>query len=326
METSEIIAKAQRCLAIELEALQATSQRVDDRFAQVVRMMSDTLDANGKLIFTGIGKSAHICEKLVGTFNSIGAPSCFIDPVRALHGDLGLCRQGDMILAFSNRGETEEVLRLVAMVQRFGNKTVAVTSNLESSLSNLCDATLPYTAEKEACPLELAPTASTTASLAIGDAAAMVLLELRKFKKEDFARFHPGGSLGKTLVPRVDAVMRRGDRFSTASENETCRECLAIMTKPNCGSIALTDDSGKLSGVLTDGDIRRLILKQPDFLNQPVHAFMTRNPISIPSGSLAADALKLFESHNIDDLIVIDDAGKPIGLIDGQDLTKVRMV
>lgn len=326
METSAIIAKAQRCLALETDALQATSRIVGEHFVQVVRLMNNTLDRNAKLIFTGIGKSAHICEKLVGTFNSIGAPSTFIDPVRALHGDLGLCRQGDTLLAFSNGGETEEVIRLVNMVQRFGIETVAVTAQRDSSLAKLCPALLPYSAEVEACPLELAPTASTTACMAIGDAAAMVLLEMRAVKKEDFARFHPGGSIGKTLVPRVESVMRKGDRFSSASEEEDCRSCIEKMSKPNSGSIALTDSEGKLSGVLTDGDIRRLILSQPDFLDKPVKDYMTQDPITIATGSLAADALKIFERHSINDLIVVDADGTPIGLIDGQDLTKVRMV
>lgn len=326
MNSQEAIAKGRQCIEIEIEALRKTAQGLDKTFAEAVFLLKQTLDRDKKLILSGVGKNAHICEKLVGTFNSIGAPACFIDPVRALHGDMGLCREGDVLLAFSNKGETEELLRFVPLVKRFDLATVAVTSCPDSSLASLCDVLLPYRVEREACPLELAPTASSIASMAVGDALAMVLLEALSLRREDFARFHPGGSLGRALAPRVEAIMRSGDRFAQLPDTSLCRECLKRMNNPRSGSVALTDPKGALSGVLTDGDIRRLVLEHPGFLDEPVSKYMTPQPVTVHSGSLAAEALKIFQNHNIDDLLVVDDDRRPIGIIDGQDLTKVRLV
>lgn len=326
METPEIIAKGQRCLDIEIAALQATRDSLDENFAKVVTILRDTLARGNKLILTGVGKNAHICQKLVGTLNSTGAPSTFLDSVQALHGDLGLCRQGDTVLAFSNSGETEEILRFLPMVKRFDVQTVAVTKKANSSLAELCDATLAYQAEREACPLELAPTASTTAAIAIGDAVAMVLLELNALSREDFAKYHPGGSLGRVLSPKVDEIMRPSERLAALPQEASCKSCLAEMSAKSSGCVALLNDDGTLAGIMTDGDIRRYILSHPNFLESPASSVMTPNPITIASGSYAAQALKTFEQHSIDDLIVVDSANRPIGIIDGQDLTKVRVV
>ena len=326
MDTDSIIAKGRRCIDIETLALRKTSEALDEDFASVALSLIETLDKGAKLIFSGIGKSAHIAQKLVGTFNSIGAPSAFLDPVNALHGDMGLCREGDALLAFSNSGETEELLRLVTLVSRFKLLSIAVTSKPGSSLAQLCSGRLVYSADQEACPLDLAPTASSTACMAIGDALAMVILEAQSFSKEDFARFHPGGSLGKSLAVRVDEIMRPTGEFAQLPDTATCQECLQRMTDPNSGCIALTDAEGKLAGVFTDGDIRRLVLNDSEFLSKAVSTFMTRDPISIPSGSLAVEALRIFETRKIDDLIVVNAEEAPIGVIDGQDLTKMRMV
>lgn len=326
MDTDEIIAKGRRCIDIEADALKKTSEQLDSGFAAVASALIETVNQGNKLILSGIGKSAHIAQKLVGTLNSIGAPASFLDPVNALHGDMGLCREGDALLAFSNSGETEELLRLVPLISRFNVICIAVTSKKDSSLAQLCQNSLVYSADKEACPLDLAPTASSTACMAIGDAVAMVILEGRAFSKEDFARFHPGGSLGKSLAVSVNGIMRSPGEFAQLSDTASCKDCLKQMTNPNSGCIALTDHDGKLSGVFTDGDIRRLVLTDADFLSKPVSTFMTRNPIIIRSGSLAVEALRVFESLKIDDLIVVDEHGAPIGVIDGQDLTKVRMV
>lgn len=326
MDTDEIIAKGRRCIDIEADALIRTSAQLDSGFAQVASTVIETLNDGQKLIFSGIGKSAHIARKLVGTFNSIGAPSTFLDPVNALHGDMGLCRKGDALLAFSNSGETEELLRLVPLLKRFNTRTIAVTSKPKSSLANSCDHRLIYFADKEACPLDLAPTASSTASMAIGDALAMVVLEWRAFSREDFVQFHPGGSLGKSLAASVDSIMRSSGQFALLQDGATCKDCLEQMTNPNSGCIALVDANGSLSGIFTDGDIRRLVLEDADFLGKPVSNYMTRKPITIDSGSLAVEALQIFETRKIDDLIVIDKEARPIGVIDGQDLTKVRMI
>ena len=326
MDIQQIIAKGQRCLDIEIEAVQGTRDAIGEEFAQVATLLLSTLDKGNKLIFSGIGKSAHICEKLVGTFNSIGAPSCFLDPVRALHGDMGLCREGDVLLAFSNSGETGELLRLIPMLTRFGVETIAVTSGTDSSLTSICDRSLIYIANREACPLDLAPTASTVAAMAIGDAVAMVILEMRSLSKEDFAKYHPGGSIGQTLAPKVDEIMRDSSRLATLPLTAKSKDCLARMSENSAGCIALTEEDGTLAGIMTDGDIRRLILSTPNFLETPVSQVMTRNPITISSGAYAAEALKTFETHSIDDIVVVDGKNRPIGIIDGQDLTKLRIV
>lgn len=326
METNEIIAKGKRCLDIEIAALQATRDSLDEGFSEVVELLHRTLARGNKLILSGVGKNAHICQKLVGTLNSTGAPSTFLDPVQALHGDLGLCRQGDTVLAFSNSGETAELLRFLPMVQRFDVQTIAVTSKPDSSLAQLCDATLAYVAEREACPLELAPTASTTASMAIGDAVAMVLLERNAVSRADFAKFHPGGALGRVLSPKVDEIMRSHDRLAILPKNANCRSCLAEMSAKSSGCVALLEADGSLAGIITDGDVRRFILSHPNFLESPASSVMTSKPITIESGAYAAQALKTFERHSIDDLVVVDTQNRPIGIIDGQDLTKVRVV
>lgn len=326
MDNDQIISKGQRCIDMESDALLATRDSLGSGFVDVVSLLNDTLDSGKKLIFSGIGKNAHICDKLVGTFNSIGAPSCSLDPVRALHGDMGLCSEGDVILAFSNSGETEELLRFLPMAKRFKVRTVAVTAKGASSLASLCDATLLYKADREACPLDLAPTASTTAAMAIGDAVAMVLLELRSINREDFALYHPGGSIGRVLAPRVDHIMRTADRLALLPESSVCRDCLAEMSAKSSGCVALVADDGSLAGIMTDGDIRRYVLNHPSFLDAKASEVMTRNPITIRSGAYAAEALSAFESHRIDDLIVVDASNRPIGVIDGQDLTKLRIV
>ncbi|MDQ8201668.1 KpsF/GutQ family sugar-phosphate isomerase [Pelagicoccus sp. SDUM812003] len=326
MDKEQIIAKGRRCLEIEIAALQATRDHLGDGFADVVLILKNALVDGKKLILSGVGKNAHICQKLVGTLNSIGAPSCFLDPVQALHGDMGLCREGDALLAFSNSGETAELLRFLPMVQRFDVKTIGVTAASASTLCELCDASLIYSVEREACPLDLAPTASTTASMAIGDAVAMVLLELNAFSREDFAKFHPGGNLGRVLAPKVDEIMRGGDRLACLPLTASCKDCLAEMSAKSCGCIALVNQDRSLAGIMTDGDIRRFVLSHPDFLQIQASEVMTRNPITIASGSYAAEALKTFESHSIDDLLVVDGQNRPIGIIDGQDLTKLRIV
>jgi arabinose-5-phosphate isomerase len=283
--------------------------------------------AGGKLIFSGVGKSAHIAQKLTGTFNSTGVSSCFLDATQALHGDLGLCAEGDLAIILSNSGQTEEILRLLPMLKRFGVGTVAFTAHADSDLAKNSDHRLIYRVPREACPLELAPTASTTAALALGDALAMVLLEARGLTRDDFARYHPAGNLGRVLLLRVRDIMRTGERLPVLPDTATTQDAILAMTKAKSGSIALVHPKkGRLTGILTDGDFRRSALTGPDFLLQPVSQFMTRSPKIIRDDALGVDALRLFEAHRIDDLIVVNAAGAPVGLIDGQDLPKLKIV
>jgi len=321
------LARARACIRIESEALRETARGLGAGFVATARAIEATVAAGHKLIFSGVGKSAHIAEKLTGTFNSTGVSSCFLDATQALHGDLGLCAEGDLAILLSNSGQTEEILRLVPVLKRFGVRLVAFTSHAESDLAKNADCQLIYRVRREACPLALAPTASTTAALALGDALAMVLLEARGLTRADFARFHPAGNLGRVLLLRVKDIMRTGERVPVAPDTVSTQDAILAMTKAKAGSIALVSPrTGRLTGILTDGDFRRSALTGPDFLRQPVSRFMTRNPKTVRDDALGVDALKLFEAYKIDDLIVVNARGKPVGVVDGQDLPKMKIV
>ncbi len=327
LQSKSALARARACIRIESEALTATARRLGPEFVTTARAVEATIAAGRKLIFTGIGKSAHIAQKLCGTFNSTGVSSCFLDATQALHGDLGLVEEGDLAILLSNSGQTEEIVRLLPVLRRFGVRIVAFTASPASDLASGSDFRLVYHVPREACPLLLAPTASTTAALALGDALAMVLLESRGLTRDDFAKYHPSGNLGLQLLLRVRDIMRSGDRLPVASEKITLQDAILRMTKAKSGSIALVaPKTGKLTGILTDGDFRRSALTGPGFLRQPVSEFMTRSPKTIGVDALGVDALRLFEAHKIDDLIVIDAKGRPVGLVDGQDLPKLKIV
>jgi arabinose-5-phosphate isomerase len=320
------LARARQCIRIECDALEETSRGLGAEFIDTARAVEATIAAGGKLVFSGVGKSAHIAGKIAATFNSTGVSSCFLDPTQALHGDLGLCDNGDLAILLSNSGQSDEVLRLVPLLKSFGLQIVAFTGNPKSDLARRSDHRLTYRVKREACPLKLAPTASTTAALALGDALAMVLLEARGLTRADFAKFHPAGNLGRVLLLRTRDIMRSGRRLPVARDNATVQVAILSMTKAKSGSIAIVRESGKLAGILTDGDFRRSALSGPGFLDRPVSAFMTRSPKVIRDDALAVDALRLFELHKIDDLIVVDASGRPVGLIDGQDLPKFKIV
>ena len=324
LDPDSVLAKARTCLATETAALTATAAALDERFVAAFRAVESTVAAGGKLIFSGVGKSAHIAQKLVGTLNSIGAPALFLDATQALHGDLGLCTEGDLAVLVSNSGQTEELVRLCPLLRRFGVRLVALTAQEKSSLAQACELLLLYQVPAEACPLKLAPTASTTAALALGDALAMVLLEARGLTREDFARFHPAGNLGMVLLLKVDDIMRSGERLPVLPETASTQEAILAMTRAKAGSLAVVSADRRLAGIFTDGDFRRSALTGPDFLQKPVSSFMTRSPKTIGSGALAIEALKLFEKYKIDDLLVVDAGRCPIGLVDNQDLPKLK--
>ena len=328
LDDKTILAQARHCLAIEREALEATAGLLNADFVAVVRAVETTVQSGHKVIFSGVGKNAHIAEKLTGTLNSIGVPSCFLDPTQALHGDLGLCAAGDLAILLSNSGATAEMLRLLPLFEKFALKTVALTGASGSELARGADFRLIYSAPREACPLALAPTASTTAALALGDALAMVLLESRGLTREDFAKYHPAGTLGMTLLLRVKDIMRTGDACPVLTEAKTTvQEAIFAMTKAKAGAVALVDAAGLMTGIFTDGDFRRCALSgEADFLQKPVTRFMTRNPRSIPVEVLAVEALKIFQQFKISDLMALDTTGKPVGYIDVQDLPKLKIL
>ena len=322
-----ILSRARRCIRIEQEALEATSKSLGRDFVEVVKAVAALVEGDSKLIFSGVGKSAHVCKKLAGTFNSTGVSTCFLDATQALHGDLGLCAEGDIVILLSNSGQTDEVLKLLPMLKRFGVRVVAFTCNADSDLAKNADFRLIYKVPSEACPLQLAPTASTTAAMALGDALAMVILSMRGLTRNDFAKYHPAGNLGRILLLRVKDIMRTGQRLPLAKETVTTQDAILTMTKAKSGSIALVHPkSGKLMGIFTDGDFRRAALTGKGFLAKPVANFMTRAPKVIDENALSVEAMRLFEKHKIDDLIVVDKKGRPTGVIDGQDLPKLKIV
>jgi arabinose-5-phosphate isomerase len=327
LDSKSVLSLARACIRIETDALIETARGLGWEFVETARAVATVSKAGGKLVFTGVGKSAHIAQKIAATFNSTGISSCFLDATQALHGDLGLVDEGDLAFLLSNSGQSDEIVRLVPMLKRFGLRIVAFTSNATSDLARNADLQLLYRVPREACPLKLAPTASTTAALALGDALAMSLLKMRGLTRDDFARYHPAGNLGRVLLLRVRDIMRSGERLPVAEDTVTTQDAILAMTKAKSGSIALVDKkSGRLTGILTDGDFRRSALTGPDFLRRPVANFMTRSPKTIRDDALGVDALRLFEAYKIDDLIVVSARGRPVGLIDGQDLPKLKIV
>ena len=326
LQSKSALARARACIRIESQALDDTAKGLGPEFVATARAVEAVVQGGHKLIFSGVGKSAHIAEKRTGTFNSTGVSSCFLDATQALHGDLGLCAEGDLAILLSNSGQTDEILRLVPVLKRFGVRLVAFTSHADSDLAKNADFHLLYRVPREACPLELAPTSSTTAALALGDALAMVLLQARGLTRDDFAKYHPAGNIGALLL-KVRDIMRTADRLPVAPDTVTTQEAILEMTRAKSGSIALVSPkTGILTGILTDGDFRRSALTGPDFLRQPVATFMTRSPKTVRDDALGVDALRLFEAYKIDDLIVINPRGQPVGLIDGQDLPKLKIV
>ena len=311
-----IIESALRTIRIEKEALENLERSIDHQFVRAVKTI---FRARGKVIVTGIGKSGQVAHKIASTLSSTGTPAVYMHPTDALHGDLGLISQEDVVLAISNSGETEEILLLIPYVKFIGVPLIAITGNERSTLARKSDILLLVKVEREACPLNLAPTASTTATMVLGDALAIALLELRGFTKEKFARLHPGGLLGRKLK-LVREIMHRGDRVPKVSINSSMREAILEMTSKGFGATTVVDEAGRIVGIITDGDLRRYIEKGNDLNNGRVEDAMTRSPKVISPDSLVGEALNLMEKYKIMVLPVVDEQGKPIGIIHLHDI------
>lgn len=317
---------AREVLAAEAQAVGGMIEAVDDGFEAAVRLL---LECRGAVVASGVGKAGHVARKVSATLASTGTPSHFLSPADAVHGDLGSVRNGDVVLLFSSSGESEEIVRLLGIVKRLGHPVVAVCAGPQTSLGRFADAVISMGRVVEACPLKLAPTCSTTAMLAIGDALALCVMRERNFTADDFAVFHPAGQLGRKLM-RVDEAMtfRRGENLPIADEDHTVgdvlREVSKITRRP--GAVIITDAAGRLAGIFSDGDLRRLILSDADAaLSQRIGDVMTKTPKSVRGDQLAADAMAIMRRHRIDELPVLDDAGKPVGLIDVQDLVVLKL-
>ena len=318
--------KALETLRIETDALQKLSSRIDDEFEAAARAI---LACKGRVIVSGIGKSGHVGQKIAASLASTGTPSFFMHPAEAFHGDLGMVTQNDIVLAISNSGETNEMINILPVIRRIGAKIIALCGRRDSTLGKNADFFIDAGVEKEACPLGLAPTASTTAALAMGDALAMALLAARNFTEQDFAVFHPGGSLGRKLLLTVENVMRSGEDNPIIEAGRTAKEALFIMTSTGLGATSVVDDAGKFIGLVTDGDVRRCLAKGPEFLNEPVEHFMTKKPETITKDKLAASALSLMEKHQprpITVLPVVDEDGFPLGIVHLTDLLRQGVV
>jgi arabinose-5-phosphate isomerase len=320
------VTKGRRVIELEAAALRAVQRRLDESFAQAVEAMREVIHAGHKIIVTGIGKSGVIGAKISSTLSSTGAASVVLDAVNASHGDLGMISNGDLILILSYSGETEEVARLIPSLKRIGTRIVALTGNPKSTLAREAEIHIDVHVPREACPLNLAPTSSSTAMLAVGDALAMVLLEARGFKKEDFATFHPGGTLGRNLLLKVEDIMRTREQMAILTGRATVNEALDLIARRRAGAVAVTDQRGRLSGIYTHGDFTRGYQKDVHIGRARLAEVMTANPITVRVDKLAVEVLNLFEAHRIGDLIVVDRRNYPVGLVDAQDLAKVKLL
>lgn len=318
--------KARFVIETEIEGLRRVSARLDGEFIEAVKILHQTLEKHRKIVVIGVGKSGNIGQKIAATFNSTGATAVVLDSQNALHGDLGLLSDGDAVLALSYSGETRELLDLMPFIKRFDVNVISCTGNPASTLASLSEVVLDTSIEREACPLNLAPTSSSTAMLAMGDALAMVLLESRGFTEEDFARFHPGGSLGRALLTRVSDIMRSDAELPTVSEDADVFATIDAMNRARAGACLILNSDGGLAGIFTHGDFARSFRADPSLGGKPVASLMTRHPVTVRSDALASEALRTVGQNRIDDIVVLDPQNKPVGLIDTQDLARLKII
>lgn len=314
--------KAVETIKMEAAAVAKLAERIDDEFAAAVEAI---LSTRGRVIVTGMGKSGHIGCKIAASLASTGTPSFFLHPAEAFHGDLGMVTENDIIIAISNSGETNEIINILPVIRRIGAKIISLCGRRESTLTRNADFFIDAGVEGEAGPIGLAPTCSTTAALAIGDALTVALLAERNFTAQDFAMFHPGGSLGRKLLLRVGDAMHKGEDNAIIGAEKPAREALFLMTRKGVGAISVVDEKGYFIGLVTDGDIRRSLAKSAEFLEEPVSALMTGNPLCITADKLATEAISVMEKHKprpVTVLPVIDENKRPVGLIHITDLMK----
>ena len=313
---------ARKVLQTEASAILGLIDRLDERFDRAVRML---LDCRGRVILTGMGKSGIICRKIAATLASTGTPAFFLHPAEAIHGDLGVIQSEDVVLALSYSGETDELLRLLETIRRLGAGLIAITGAAESTLGKAADVTIDCRVSEEACPLNLVPTASTTAALAIGDALAMTLLVEKGFRQEDFANLHPGGKLGKRLM-RVEHLMHAGPQSPIVTTSTAMQDVIYEMSRKGLGMTCVTDSDGRLAGIITDGDLRRHMSVGSSILERAAGDVMTRHPVTIARSTLAAQALNVMEQRKITSIVVVDDRQMVEGVVHLHDLWRTEMI
>lgn len=323
---AEIRNSALETLKIEADSVMKLTDRIDDEFESAVNLI---LDCHARVVVTGMGKSGHIGKKIAATLASTGTPSFFMHPGEAFHGDLGMVTDKDVVIAISNSGESSEIVKILPIIKRIGAKIIAMCGRRDSNLGKFADYYLDISVEREACPYGLAPTASTTATLAMADALAMALMKVRKFTDQDFAVFHPGGALGRRLLLTVEHVMHKGEENPVIHYTKSAKEALFLMTDKGLGATSVVNDNGEFMGLVTDGDIRRILRKGSEFLDEPVDKLMTKNPLTITSEKMATEALSIMEKHKprpITVLPVVDEDNKPVGIVHLTDLLKQGVV
>lgn len=328
MKPNKSISTAKRVLKIEADAISGLAARLGANFSKAIDLiLNSSVSGGGKVIITGMGKSGLICKKIAATFASTGTPAFFLHPAEGVHGDLGMLMKGDVVIAVSNSGETEEIVRILPLIKRMGVRLIAMTGDVNSNLANAGDVVLDIGVKQEACPLGLAPTASTTAALAMGDALAVALLEKKGFREEDFALLHPAGSLGKRLL-KIDELMHTGENIPLVSINASMKQAILEITAKRLGVTGVVDRGGSLVGVITDGDLRRTLEKGGDILKSRVKDVMIKNPKKIERGSFAESALKMMEDYSITTLFVYQHKkeDKVAGVIHLHDLLKAGVV
>ena len=330
MTETEMTNRAREVFDIEIEGLKRTRDSIGSSFTDAVKMILDCSRDGGIVVVSGVGKNLHIAEKMSAIFASTGVRSIVLNPVQAMHGDLGMVSAKDILVALSFSGESDEVLKLIPAIRRHGLKIVSMTGNAASSLAEMSDIHLEIPCGREACPFGMAPTNSTTATMAMGDALAMVLIDAQKFPIEDYAMNHPAGAIGRALVMKAADIMRKGDRLALVSPKTSVMDTLMAMTRAKSGSAVIAGEDGTLVGIFTDGDFRRLVSdaseKAASLLEAEVASVMTPSPMFVKESAYAAELLKVFEKKRIDDLPVCDDAGRVVGLIDIQDLPKMKVL
>lgn len=313
-------ALANQVISIEAEAVARLATRIDDRFVHASRLM---LACQGRIVVLGIGKSGHIGGKIAATLASTGTPAFFVHPAEANHGDMGMITAQDVVVALSNSGETDEILTLLPLIKRLGVPLIALTGNPDSTLANAADVHIDVSVAQEACPLGLAPTSSTTATLAMGDALAVALLEARGFTAEDFARSHPGGRLGRRLLLLIDDVMHVGEQMPRSAPDDLLKDALLEMSRKGLGATVVADQTECVLGIFTDGDLRRALDRQVDIHSTHVAEVMTRQCKTIAPGTLAAEALRMMQQYKINALPVVNSTGKLVGVLNMHDLLRV---
>ncbi len=321
----DYVEAARKVLQIERDAIDQVSAQLSQSFNDAIQLFLQSLESGGKIVIVGVGKSGNIGIKIAATLNSTGATAVLLNSQDALHGDLGIISPNDAVLAMSYSGETPELLTLLPYIQLQQVPIIALTKNPHSTLAQHARHTIDASVEQEACPLNLAPTSSSTAMLALGDALAMVLLQARGFTKEDFAKYHPGGSLGRALLTTVNDIMRVGDAIPTVAPNATVLDSLTAMSAKKAGICLIIEDE-QLRGIFTHGDFVRLYTRNPNAGTQGIAQVMTTEPVTMIEGRLAVEAVNILREYSIDDLVVLSESGTPVGIVDSQDLAKHKLV